>query len=46
VTDQDKTDDGRYIVIKGQKWRASDPAVCDAARVVGGEASLDALGQS
>jgi hypothetical protein len=32
VTDQEETDDGRYIVIKGQKWRASDPAVPDRLR--------------
>ncbi|RJN32522.1 DUF3253 domain-containing protein [Nesterenkonia natronophila] len=32
MTDQEKSDDGRYIVIKGQKWRASDPAIPDRLR--------------
>lgn len=23
----ERTDDGRYIVVKGRRWRASDPSI-------------------
>ena len=28
----EKTPDGRYVVIKGRRWRATDPLVPDARR--------------
>ena len=30
--DPSKTDDGRYVVINGQKWRASDPDIPEQLR--------------
>ncbi|MDX2920626.1 MULTISPECIES: hypothetical protein [Streptomyces] len=27
----DRTDDGRYVIIKGRRWRATDPAVPEDA---------------
>ncbi|NDK32487.1 DUF3253 domain-containing protein [Nesterenkonia haasae] len=32
MSDQERTDDGRYIIVKGQKWRASDPAIPEGLR--------------
>jgi len=32
VADVDRTDDGRYIVVKGRRWRASDPAIPERLR--------------
>lgn len=28
----ERTDDGRYLVIDGRRWRATDPAIPDARR--------------
>ena len=28
----DRTPDGRYVVIDGRRWRASDPALAEARR--------------
>lgn len=28
----ERTDDGRYIVVKGRRWRASDPSIPEALR--------------
>ena len=32
MVDPSKTDDGRYVVINGQKWRASDPDIPEQLR--------------
>ncbi len=29
----EKSDDGRYLIIAGRRWRATDPAIPDALRV-------------
>jgi hypothetical protein len=28
----DRTDDGRYLVVDGRRWRTADPALPDATR--------------
>jgi hypothetical protein len=33
MTEPEKTDDGRYVVIKGRRWRATDPAIPEDRRV-------------
>lgn len=30
--DVERTDDGRYVVVDGRRWRASDPAIPDTLR--------------
>jgi hypothetical protein len=30
--DVERTDDGRYIVVDGRRWRATDPAIPEARR--------------
>ncbi|WP_242686226.1 DUF3253 domain-containing protein [Aeromicrobium sp. IC_218] len=30
--DVERTDDGRYVVVDGRRWRASDPGIPDALR--------------
>jgi len=32
VAEPERTEDGRYIVVDGRRWRASDPAIPDALR--------------
>ena len=32
VSDQERTEDGRYLVIDGKKWRASDPGIPERLR--------------
>lgn len=32
MTQQPKTDDGRYIIINGRRWRATDPAIPEDRR--------------
>jgi hypothetical protein len=32
MTEQPTTDDGRYVVINGRRWRATDPAIPDERR--------------
>lgn len=32
MPEPDRTDDGRYIIVNGRRWRASDPAVPEALR--------------
>lgn len=32
VSDHECTDDGRYIIVKGQKWRATDPHIPERLR--------------
>jgi hypothetical protein len=32
VSEAERTDDGRYLVIGGRRWRASDPAIPDSLR--------------
>ena len=27
VSDPERTDDGRYVVVEGRRWRATDPAI-------------------
>ncbi len=40
------TDDGRYIVVNGRRWRATDPLIPDERRVRDGvQAAKVALGE-
>ena len=32
MTEPERTDDGRYVVIKGRRWRATDPSIPDDRR--------------
>ncbi len=32
MAEPERTEDGRYIVVDGRRWRASDPAIPDALR--------------
>ncbi|MCW2621243.1 MAG: hypothetical protein JWL64_845, partial [Frankiales bacterium] len=32
VTPPEATDDGRYLIVDGRRWRATDPAIPDALR--------------
>ncbi len=32
VTEHERTDDGRYMIVKGRKWRVSDPAIPEKLR--------------
>lgn len=33
MSEPEKTDDGRFIVINGRRWRATDPAIPEQRRV-------------
>lgn len=32
MTEPERTDDGRYVIIGGRRWRASDPAIPEQRR--------------
>jgi hypothetical protein len=32
MREPDRTDDGRYVVVDGRRWRATDPAIPEARR--------------
>jgi hypothetical protein len=34
VTEPERTPDGRYVVVAGRRWRATDPAIPDERRAV------------